>query len=90
MEALQQLHWQEFVSSLNLSNFSESFTQAVHVVCDNSCLVAILDEPIFNEIYSEYEKFCTTMNSNLPHAKFWNSYIYRNGIIAPVIYMSNM
>ena len=84
METLQQLHWQEFVSSQNLPNLPEGFTQAVHVVCDNKCLDAILDEPIFNEIYSEilhYHEFtsCKVLE-----------FIHRNGgTIAPVIYMSN-
>jgi len=75
MEALQRLRWQEFLTSQNLPNVPDNFIQAIDKLCDNGCLDAVIDQPAFTEIYSAYQEFCTTMNSSLPLAKFWSSYI---------------
>ena len=63
------------MTSQHLPDVPDSFIQVIDRLCDDGCLDAMIDHPVFNEIYSAYQEFCIAMNSSLLLAKFWSSCI---------------
>jgi len=78
MEALQRLRWLTYVSSDSFHELPKTLVSAVHNIqqsCERKNVDALLAQSTFNNLHSEFKKFCSDLDSNQPLANFWGSYI---------------
>jgi len=78
MEALQRLQWLTYISSDSFHELPKTLVSAVHNIqqsCERKNMDALLAQSTFNNLHSEFKKFCSDLDSNQPLANFWGSYI---------------
>lgn len=89
METLQRLRWIAYISSTKLPELSVTFISGIHNIqqsCKTQHVQALLAQPAFNNLHSEFKRFCTDLSSKQPLANFWGSYIEMVGLLLSFIH----
>ena len=82
------MQWIAYISFTKLPELPVTFISGIHDVqqsCKTKHVQALLAQPTFNNLHSEFKRFCVGLSSKQLLANFWGSYIEIVGLLLSFI-----